>query len=726
MRVWEENNQGCNLEAHSSFGIICGGLYGSMGLHSLFHETLDVELVEKSKSLEEFSEVNSDDSILIAKAVSGGTDFDVNQSAVSLVLLLLFVSSLLVGHHGFEEATALSEQEVKDLEKQLLLINKPAVTTIHTDHGDIIDCVDFYKQPAFDHPLLKNHTFHYQMKPISVHRGTRDQVSPNFTRTPVRLGLKGGGCPVGTVPIRRITKGDLMRDRLASKITSLEVNNPGTHDAVVRTRANSNQKFIGAGAQISVEAPHVDGGQYSAAKMKIQNGPDSIEVGWRVDPSLYGDTRSRLFIRLDAGQSHCFNTRCPGFIIVRSDLPLDYAFDEDQANGNWWLEVGRNNTEIGFWPSRLFTGLGDLANHLEWGGEAYGPPGTLTPPMGREFFPRGSPSYDASIRQILVLNEYGQTVDIDNLEEYSDNNNLYQVKDRGNVGVNCGSGRTRALLEAIRVIYVPARKDAHPNSLCVVLETYATSYVAKTNPCINGDAVVRTRANSNEKFIGAGAHISVEAPHVDGGQYSAAKMKIQNGPDSIEVRWRVDPSLYGDTRSRLFIHVDVGQSHCFNTRCLGFIIVRLDLPLDYAFDEVSYRGGPFFYLYAYIIRDQANGNWWLEVGPNNTEIGFWPNRLFTGLGDLANHLEWGGEAYGPPGTLTPPMGREFFPRGSAIYDATIMQILVLNEYGQTVDIDDLEEYSDNNNLYKVKDRGNIPDDGHYMVYGGPGGRNTQV
>ena len=24
--------------------------------------------------------------------------------------------------------------------------------------GDIIDCVDIYKQPAFDHPVLKNHT----------------------------------------------------------------------------------------------------------------------------------------------------------------------------------------------------------------------------------------------------------------------------------------------------------------------------------------------------------------------------------------------------------------------------------------------------------------------------------------------------------------------------------------------------------------------------------------
>jgi len=27
-----------------------------------------------------------------------------------------------------------------------------------SEDGDIIDCVDIYEQPAFDHPALKNHT----------------------------------------------------------------------------------------------------------------------------------------------------------------------------------------------------------------------------------------------------------------------------------------------------------------------------------------------------------------------------------------------------------------------------------------------------------------------------------------------------------------------------------------------------------------------------------------
>lgn len=66
------------------------------------------------------------------------------------------------------------------------------------------------------------------MKPTSLDRGTRDQVSSKFTK-PISIGLKDGGCPVGTVPIRRITKEDLIRERFASKMTSLEDSTLGTH-----------------------------------------------------------------------------------------------------------------------------------------------------------------------------------------------------------------------------------------------------------------------------------------------------------------------------------------------------------------------------------------------------------------------------------------------------------------------------------------------------------------
>ncbi|KAM0944721.1 putative neprosin activation peptide [Dioscorea sansibarensis] len=51
-----------------------------------------------------------------------------------------------------------SSMENEELvEQKLKILNKPAVKSIKSEDGDIIDCVDIYKQPAFDHPLLKNH-----------------------------------------------------------------------------------------------------------------------------------------------------------------------------------------------------------------------------------------------------------------------------------------------------------------------------------------------------------------------------------------------------------------------------------------------------------------------------------------------------------------------------------------------------------------------------------------
>lgn len=90
-------------------------------------------------------------------------------------------------------------------------------------------------------------------------------------------------------------------------------------------------------------------------------------------------------------------------------------------------------------------------------------------------------------------------------------------------------------------------------------------------------------------------------------------------------------------------------------------------------------------------------------------------------------MEWGGEAFGPPGSTTPPMGGGYYPIGTTKFDAYFSLVSVLNEYGQTVDVDNTEEFSDNNKLYKVVDRGNVGGQyGHYFVYGGPGGKSTQV
>ncbi|XP_050259836.1 uncharacterized protein LOC126704888 [Quercus robur] len=89
-------------------------------------------------------------------------------------------------------------------------INKLAKKTIQTKYGDTYDCMNY----SYDLPTKSLH--------------------PNLN--PSNFWLNGKGCPDGLVPIRRTTKDDLKRAKLAteihaSKYNPLTTDKHGTHDA---------------------------------------------------------------------------------------------------------------------------------------------------------------------------------------------------------------------------------------------------------------------------------------------------------------------------------------------------------------------------------------------------------------------------------------------------------------------------------------------------------------
>nr|XP_023917153.1 uncharacterized protein LOC112028699 [Quercus suber] len=272
-------------------------------------------------------------------------------------------------------------------------INKLAKKTIQTKYGDMYDCMNY----TYDLPVI----------PPSQPKGSIDQKSsPQFN--PSNFWLNGKGCPDGLVPIRRTTKDDLKRAKLAteihaSKYNPLTTDKHGTHYAIVGT-TDTNAKYHGGYAIISVYQPTVVGTQYSSARIKVQNGPDSIEVGWTVNPTLYKDNRTRL-----------------------------YTFTKDAANGNWRLKVDNDARELGFWPKNIFTALGDGANYVEWGGEVYGPPDLPSPPMGSGSSILETTRYDAYCRLIKTFNETDYAVNAVGTKAFADVNQ-YQVKDEGDTG----------------------------------------------------------------------------------------------------------------------------------------------------------------------------------------------------------------------------------------------------------------------------------------------------
>ncbi|KAK2354637.1 putative carboxyl-terminal peptidase [Trifolium repens] len=130
-----------------------------------------------------------------------------------LIVLVSFVcpiNSSEISNHQLVNQTFGLEDKFHKLKKTITTylqeINKPAVKTIQSRDGDIIDCVLSHEQPAFDHPLLKGQKPLDPSKRLKGHN-QMDNLSDIFQL----WNLTGESCPEGTIPIRRTKEQDLLR-----------------------------------------------------------------------------------------------------------------------------------------------------------------------------------------------------------------------------------------------------------------------------------------------------------------------------------------------------------------------------------------------------------------------------------------------------------------------------------------------------------------------------------
>ncbi|XP_030503859.1 protein neprosin-like [Cannabis sativa] len=367
-------------------------------------------------------------------------------------MVFIMLCTLLCYCKSDEQQVELLRDELLEIENQLVRLNKSSIKAIKTQHGDIYDCVDFYEQPAFDHPLLKNHKYDFGMRPSShPYKMVRRYKPPkNVEQVSINNGLKGEKCPIGFVPIRRTTKEDLIRAKLFTKSYTSSINSPPTfHHALVYT-SDPTKKYNGAGTTASYYTLYnVTGSQYTFGRMKLQNEHDIIQAGWGVNPSLYGDDQTRILIYFQAGQISCFNTLCPGFVLVYPQPMIEMTFNEtlpgklptwefdlniyrDNITGNWWLQFGTDLAHVGYWPSSIFSGgLKDLATYVDWGGETYSPLGQIGPPMGSGLLLKQDTRYDAYCRALTTINEAHIQEDAKHTHISSIDIDFYLVKDWG-------------------------------------------------------------------------------------------------------------------------------------------------------------------------------------------------------------------------------------------------------------------------------------------------------
>ncbi|CAL9203127.1 unnamed protein product [Musa hybrid cultivar] len=273
-------------------------------------------------------------------------------------------------------------------------VNKPAVKTIESSDGDLIDCVPSHLQPAFDHPKLRDH------KPSDPpERPKGYSLSSTVDASFQAWTISGESCPEGTVPIRRTTREDILRassvQRFGRKPAARRLHRDSTstgHEHAVGYIIGD--QYYGAKASLSVWAPRVtSASEFSLSQIWVISGSfgndlNTIEAGWQVSPQLYGDNRPRFFTywTSDAYQeTGCYNLLCSGFVQTNNKIAIGAAisptsalnggqFDidllvwKDPKHGHWWLELG-SGLLVGYWPSFLFSHLAEHANMVQFGGE---------------------------------------------------------------------------------------------------------------------------------------------------------------------------------------------------------------------------------------------------------------------------------------------------------------------------------------------------------------------
>ncbi|XP_068647646.1 protein neprosin-like [Aristolochia californica] len=345
--------------------------------------------------------------------------FEVLRNMGTTPILLLLLLSLTICC----EARLLSSEEYLEMNKYLAFINRPGVKTIRNVHGEVFDCVDILKQPAFDDSLLKNHTVQ-----------------------PLKSGLSDGGCPVATVPLRRVQMEDLLRAGSVSKYVKKQqkgdrhnkLSQSVFHEYAV-ARMPGSGSYHGTAVTLNVWNPQLNtgtGGIFSLAQLWITNGPyqeiNTIEVGWQVYPNMYGNTATHLFIYWTADgyqTTGCYNLKCSGFVQVDPNIfpemilptsttggaqvEIRLTVIKDSASGNWWLsyeEASVGQVWVGYWPASLFTYLAQSADRIDWGGEITGT--ASYPPMGSGGFPSEGYGKAAYARNIQYVDNSDAFVDV--------------------------------------------------------------------------------------------------------------------------------------------------------------------------------------------------------------------------------------------------------------------------------------------------------------------------
>ncbi|XP_042506749.1 uncharacterized protein LOC122083120 isoform X4 [Macadamia integrifolia] len=276
-------------------------------------------------------------------------------SSIGLSDLVLWMVILHFHGNGLAGGRSIAMEEYFQMETYTKFLNRPAIKSIETTNGDIFECVDIYKQPAFDHPRLKNHTIQY-----------------------------------ATMELKEVQS-------IYGTAAGLNVWKPKVQN---HSQLSISQIWVTAGPDNELNT--IEAGWMVYPNL---NGDDEprLFVYWTADGYKHG----------------CYNLLCKGYVQVSPNVAPGFAIHpistyngtqyaiylsivKDMKTGNWLLLWGEDQSKlIGYWPKELFNYLEDKAEVVMWGGETYGT--NSYPEMGSGHFPEEGAGRACFISKIRVF-----------------------------------------------------------------------------------------------------------------------------------------------------------------------------------------------------------------------------------------------------------------------------------------------------------------------------------
>ncbi|TVU50719.1 hypothetical protein EJB05_02106, partial [Eragrostis curvula] len=337
--------------------------------------------------------------------------------------------------------------------------------------GDIIDCIDIYKQPSLKNPLLKDHII--QLKPDMEPPKILDKLRGRNYSFPKQTWQRSGSCPEGTIPILRkpTGAGDDIANRTIplspyGRPTNANIQDEGNGKLEIAAAYAVSGPYHGASAALPIWKVQVEPNEFSKnylliasphernfTPIKGKSPPDiknQIAVGTAIYPSVLGDDNPRLYIyaTTDGGEtSHCLNHEC-GFIQTNNQFALGTRFQDGnsrvggelyfitaslyRATGPavWWLAI--NEVALGYFDPNWFPVPFIESFHNEMGGRVLDsrPGGRhTTTPMGSGMFPSTGLRSAACIAYYMAVNNNGGDQVDDPINKIVTSPKCYDVKD---------------------------------------------------------------------------------------------------------------------------------------------------------------------------------------------------------------------------------------------------------------------------------------------------------